>query len=89
MPMNSKIENTLECLEKKLAETQKKLAELRNFRADAGSKILVEDAWQRYLVYQISTLRALQSVNPANLVNPTTQTSVQKCTQEMRNEYDY
>ena len=71
MPM---ITNTVDCLEKKLAETETKLAKLRNFRADVGSKIIVEDAWRRYLEQQIQTLRAMQ-------IKPTNPLSVQKCTQ--------
>lgn len=64
------IENTVECLEKKLSESEEKLRNLRNFQKELGSKIIVEDAWRRYLRDQLVRLKSANS------------NSVQNCTQE-------
>jgi hypothetical protein len=55
------IENTIEGLTKKLRESEKKLKELRNLKLETESKLLVENAWQRYIRDQIATLRRAES----------------------------
>ena len=50
------IENTIEGLTKKLRESEKKLKDLRNLKLETESKLLVENAWQRYIRDQIKNL---------------------------------
>jgi hypothetical protein len=55
------IENTIEGLTKKLRESEKKLKELRNLKLETESKLLVENAWQRYIRDQIAMLKQVES----------------------------
>jgi hypothetical protein len=59
----AKIENTVESLTNQLEKTKENLEKLRNLRKDAGSKILVEEAWRRYLEAQIKNLKRSGSVS--------------------------
>lgn len=59
----AKIENTVESLTSQLEKTKENLEKLRNLRKDAGSKILVEEAWRRYLEEQIKNLKRSGSVS--------------------------
>jgi hypothetical protein len=61
----SKIENTVEALTARLQKSTEKSKELRNLRAEIGSKILVEDAWIRYLEHQIEVLKGTSASNDA------------------------
>ena len=55
------IENTIEGLTKKLQESEKKLKDLRNLKSEIESKLIVENAWQRYIRDQIAMLRRAES----------------------------
>ena len=55
------IENTIEGLTKKLRESEKKLKDLRNLKLETESKLLVENAWQRYIRDQIAMLKQVES----------------------------
>lgn len=57
------IDNTVESLTKRLKESEKKIKDLRNLRADIESKLIVENAWQRYIRDQINVLKTVQSTN--------------------------
>ena len=59
----AKIENTVESLTNQLEKTKENLEKLRNLRKEAGSKILVEEAWRRYLEAQIKNLKRSGSVS--------------------------
>jgi len=50
------IENTVESLTKRLKESEQKLKDLRNLKSEIESKLLVENAWQRYIRDQIKNL---------------------------------
>jgi polysaccharide deacetylase 2 family uncharacterized protein YibQ len=52
-----KIEDNVDNLSDRLQKSRKKLKELRNLRNEIGSKIIVEDAWIRYLESQIKRLK--------------------------------
>jgi hypothetical protein len=52
-----KIEDNVDSLSDRLQKSRKKLKELRNLRSEIGSKIIVEDAWIRYLEDQIERLK--------------------------------
>lgn len=54
---NNRIENTVESLSNRLQKSREKLKELRNLREEVGSKIIVENAWIRYLEEQIEVLK--------------------------------
>ena len=54
---NNRIENTVESLSDRLEKSREKLKKLRNFREEVGSKIIVENAWIRYLEEQIEVLK--------------------------------
>lgn len=55
---NNRIENTVENLSNRLQKSREKLKELRNLREEVGSKIIVENAWIRYLEEQIEVLKS-------------------------------
>ena len=55
------IENTIEGLTKKLRESEKKLKDLRNLKLETESKLLVENAWQRYIRDHIERLKYIES----------------------------
>jgi len=55
------IENTVESLTKKLKDSEEKLKQLRNLRLELESKILVENAWTRYIRDQIEVLKRIES----------------------------
>ncbi len=55
------IENTIEGLTKKLRESEQKLQELRNLKLETESKLLVENAWQRYIRDHIERLKYIES----------------------------
>jgi len=57
------IENTVESLTKRLKESEKKLKELRNLKLETESKILVENAWLRYIRDQIEVLKRVESTS--------------------------
>jgi hypothetical protein len=57
------IENTVESLTKRLKESEKKLKELRNLKLETESKILVENAWLRYIRDQIEVLKKVESTS--------------------------
>ena len=59
----TKIENTVESLTNQLEKTRGNLEKLRNLRKEAGSKILVEESWRRYLEEQIKNLKRSSSVS--------------------------
>ena len=59
----TKIENTVESLTNQLEKTRGNLEKLRNLRKEAGSKILVEESWRRYLEEQIKYLKRSSSVS--------------------------
>ena len=59
----TKIENTVESLTSQLEKTRENLEKLRNLRKEAGSKILVEESWRRYLEEQIKNLKRSSSVS--------------------------
>ena len=59
----AKIENTVESLTNQLEKTRGNLEKLRNLRKEAGSKILVEESWRRYLEEQIKNLKRSSSVS--------------------------
>lgn len=59
----AKIENTVESLTSQLEKTRENLEKLRNLRKEAGSKILVEESWRRYLEEQIKNLKRSSSVS--------------------------
>ena len=59
----AKIENTVESLTSQLEKTKENLEKLRNLRKEAGSKILVEESWRRYLEEQIKNLKRSSSVS--------------------------
>ena len=59
----TKIENTVESLTSQLEKTKENLEKLRNLRKEAGSKILVEESWRRYLEAQIKNLKRSGSVS--------------------------
>ena len=59
----TKIENTVESLTSQLEKTRGNLEKLRNLRKEAGSKILVEESWRRYLEEQIKNLKRSSSVS--------------------------
>ena len=54
----NRIENTVENLSNRLQKSREKLKELRNLREEVGSKIIVENAWIRYLEEQIEVLKS-------------------------------
>ena len=58
-----KIDNTVESLTKKLKESEKKLRDLRNLKLETESKILVENAWLRYIRDQIEVLKRVESTS--------------------------
>ena len=53
----NRIDNTVESLSNRLQRSREKLKELRNLREEVGSKIIVENAWIRYLEEQIEVLK--------------------------------
>lgn len=53
----NRIENTVDNLSSRLQKSREKLKELRNLREEVGSKIIVENAWIRYLEEQIEVLK--------------------------------
>jgi hypothetical protein len=55
------IENNIDSLTKKLRESEQKLKELRNLKTDIESKLIVENAWQRYIRDQIAVLKRVES----------------------------
>ncbi len=55
------IENTIEGLTKKLRESEQKLKDLRNLKLETESKLLVENAWQRYIRDHIERLKYIES----------------------------
>ena len=57
------IENTVESLTKRLKESEKKLKERRNLKLETESKILVENAWSRYIRDQIVVLKQVKSTS--------------------------
>jgi len=57
------IENTVESLTKKLKDSEEKLKQLRNLRLELESKILVENAWSRYIRDQIVVLKQVKSTS--------------------------
>jgi len=57
------IENTVESLTKRLKESEEKLKQLRNLRLELESKILVENAWTRYIRDQIAMLKQVESTS--------------------------
>jgi hypothetical protein len=59
----TKIENTVESLTSQLEKTKENLKKLRNLRKEAGSKILVEESWRRYLEEQIKNWKRSGSVS--------------------------
>jgi len=56
------IENTVDGLTDRLIKTKENLQKLRNLRSEIGSKIIVEEAWARYLESQIAKLSNAKSV---------------------------
>jgi hypothetical protein len=57
------IENNIESLTQKVYESEQKIKNLRNLRKDIESKLLVENAWQRYIRDQIAVLKQVESTN--------------------------
>jgi trans-aconitate methyltransferase len=55
------IENNIDSLTKKLRESEQKLKDLRNLKLETESKLLVENAWQRYIRDQIAMLKRVES----------------------------
>jgi phage anti-repressor protein len=55
------IDNTIEGLTNKLRESEKKLKDLRNLKLELESKLLVENAWQRYIRDHIERLKYVES----------------------------
>ena len=55
------IENTIEGLTKKLRESEQKLKDLRNLKSEIESKLIVENAWQRYIRDHIERLKYIES----------------------------
>jgi len=54
------IENNINSLTQKLRESDEKIKNLRNLRADIESKLIVENAWQRYIRDQIAVLKQVK-----------------------------
>ena len=59
----NRIENTVENLTDRLNKSVENLQKLRNLRSEIGSKILVEEAWSRYLESQIAKLSNAKRVS--------------------------
>lgn len=53
--------NTVESLTQKVYESEQKIKNLRNLRKDIESKLLVENAWLRYIRDQIAVLKQVGS----------------------------
>ena len=53
--------NTIESLTQKMYESEQKIKNLRNLRKDIESKLLVENAWLRYIRDQIAVLKQVES----------------------------
>lgn len=53
--------NTVESLTQKVYESEQKIKNLRNLRKDIESKLLVENAWLRYIRDQIAVLKQVES----------------------------
>lgn len=66
------IDNTVESLTKKLKESEKKLRDLRNLKLETESKILVENAWLRYIRDQIAVLKQVESISIKSISNKST-----------------
>jgi len=59
----SATENTINNLTDRLTKTRENLQKLRNLRSEIGSKIIVEEAWSRYLESQIAKLSNAKRVS--------------------------
>lgn len=70
------IENTVSSLTKKLKESEKKLRDLRNLKSEIESKLIVENAWQRYIRDQIAMLKHVESTK--NLTNQNVLTNTEE-----------
>ena len=57
------IENNINSLTQKLRESDEKIKNLRNLRADIESKLIVENAWSRYIRDQIVVLKQVKSTS--------------------------
>ena len=55
--------NTVESLTQKVYESEQKIKDLRNLRKDIESKLLVENAWLRYIRDQIAVLKQVKSTS--------------------------
>ena len=66
--------NTIESLTQKMYESEQKIKNLRNLRKDIESKLLVENAWLRYIRDQIAVLKQVESTKSV-----LTNTEVARC----------
>jgi len=57
------IENNINSLSQKLRESDEKIKNLRNLRTDIESKLIVENAWSRYIRDQIVVLKQVKSTS--------------------------
>lgn len=57
------IENNINSLSQKLRESDDKIKNLRNLRTDIESKLIVENAWSRYIRDQIVVLKQVKSTS--------------------------